>query len=102
MNWLLDWIPLWAWVVAGGVGLIFAYQLLGWKGMIAALAAMVTLGAYRKGRQTGGADALKKQHKANEKAVKDYDAIKNKTGGMSDDDLDAANDPWVRKHGGKR
>jgi len=106
MDWLIDHGAIW-FLPIPALGLVFlAWRFAGFRAALIAAAGvalvMLTGGAYRAGRKSGDADAKAKQHKANEKAVKDYDAIKNKTGGMSDDDLDAANAPFVRKHGGKR
>lgn len=97
IGWLLDHIPTWALVVAGIVILLAAWRLLGLRGLLATLGALVTLGAYRAGRTAGAGDALAKQQKANEKAVQDYERIDAETDRMSDGDLDASNAPWLRK-----
>lgn len=97
-DWLLDKVPLWLWIVVAAVALVAAWRLLGFRGMLAAVAAIVTVGVYRAGRQSGGADALARQENADQEAVKDHEQIEDETGRMSDAELDAANDPWVRKH----
>lgn len=96
IGWVLDFVPLWVWIALGIGALIATWQLFGLKGMIAAAAAIGTLGAYRAGRKTGGADAIARQKKADEKAVKDHDKIEAETDRMSDSELDGANAPWVR------
>ena len=94
---IFDHVPTWVWLILAVIALLAAWRLLGLRGMLAALGASVTLGAYRAGRQSGGADATARQQKANDKAVKDYEKLNAETDRMSDADLDAANDPWVRK-----
>lgn len=98
-GWLLDAIPTWLWILLAIVALVAAWRVLGLRGMLAVLGAIVTLGAYRAGRKAGGADAAARQQRINDKAVKDYDRIKGETDRMSDADLDAANHPWVRRPG---
>lgn len=54
---MIDWIfnfiwtaiPLWVWIIAGGVLLGAAWRTFGWQGVVGGLAALVTLGAYRQG-----------------------------------------------------
>jgi len=97
IGWLLDKVPLWLWLVLAMVALVAAWRLLGLRGVIAVLAALITAGAYRAGLQRGSADALARQKRNDEKAVKDHERIKAETDRMSDDELDAANAPWVRE-----
>lgn len=97
MGWIFDLIPTWALVLAAAVATVLAWRLLGLRGLLAASAAIITAGAYRAGRTHGAVTATERQRKANEKAVKDHADIKAETGRMSDAELDARNDPWVRK-----
>ena len=97
LGWILDHVPFLAWVALAIAGLFVAWRFLGLRGMLAALVAVIGGLAYRQGRKAGNKSALKKQRKADEKAVKDYDKIKDETGSLTDDRLDDANDPWVRK-----
>lgn len=97
LNLLLDYVPTWAWLVLAAIALLAAWRFLGLRGMLAALGAIVTLGAYRAGHKSGNENALARQKKADEKAVKDYEKINSETDHMSDAELDAANSPWVRK-----
>ena len=106
MSWLADHIPIWAWAVPA-LGLVYlVWRFAGLRAALVAAAGiglvMLTGGAYRAGRKSGGADARSKQQKANEKAVKDHERIEAETGRMSDDALDAANAPWLRKRSGER
>jgi len=96
IGWLLDKVPLWLWLLLAAVALVAAWRLFGLRGAIAILAALITAGAFRTGRQSGSADALARQKRNDEKAVKDHERIKAETDRMSDDELDAANAPWVR------
>jgi hypothetical protein len=52
---VLGWVPWWAWVIAGGVLIGWAWKVFGWQGVLGGLAAAVTLGAYRKGWRDGRA-----------------------------------------------
>lgn len=97
LDWLLDKIPLWIWIALAVAGLFAAWRFLGLKGMLAAAAAVGGALLYRQGRKTGSSDALAKQKRADEKAVKDHDRIKSETDRMSDAQLDDANSRWVRK-----
>jgi hypothetical protein len=97
IGWLLDAVPLWAWAILAAVALLVAWRLLGLRGALAAGGALAGVLTYRAGRKAGGADALSRQKKADEKAVKDHDRIEAETDRMSDADLDDANAPWVRK-----
>lgn len=99
INWLLDLIPVWAWVIAAVAAAFALWRVLGTRGLLGALAGLGAFLAYRTGRERGGADAAAKQKKADEKAVKDHDKIAADTDRMSDDELDASNAPWVRKRG---
>lgn len=99
VDWLLDLVPLWVWVIAAVAAAFGAWRLLGTRGLLGAIAGLGAFLAYRTGRERGGADAAAKQKKADEKAVKDHDKIAADTDRMSDDELDASNAPWVRKRG---
>lgn len=106
VNWLIEHVPVWLWAVPGAGLLFLAWRFAGFRAALVAAAGvaltMLTGGAFRKGLKTGSAGERAKQDKANEKAVKDYERIEAETGRMSDDALDAANDPWVRNRSGKR
>lgn len=97
IGWVLDFVPTWVLAVAAVAAAVMAWRLLGLRGLVAAVAAIITAGAYRAGRTHGAATATDRQNKANEKAVNDHADIKADAGRMSDADLDARNDPWVRK-----
>lgn len=53
MDWLWNvvfgYVPTWAWIVIAGLLLGWAWKTFGWQGLVGALAAVVTLGAYRQG-----------------------------------------------------
>jgi len=97
IGWLLDAVPLWAWLILAAVALMAAWRLLGLRGVIAAAGAVAGFLAYRTGRKQGGADALARQHKADAKAVENHDRIEAETDRMSDAQLDAENEKWVRR-----
>lgn len=99
IDWLLDKVPIWLWLCLATAAVITLWRIAGLRAALAVLAVIITGGAYRAGRQSGSADALARQKKINEKAVKHHADIKAETDRMSDDDLDAANDPWLRKPG---
>ncbi len=99
IDWLLDLVPLWVWVILAGVAILALWRLLGTEAALGAIAAAAGVLAYRSGRQSGGADALARQRAADDKAVKDHETIAREVGGLDDDDLDARNAPWVRKRG---
>lgn len=71
---LLDHIPWWGWAVLAAVivGLLWRfYKLIGWQGVAAALAVMVTFGVYRQGWQNAmTAHAAKQINPPTKKAVK--------------------------------
>lgn len=62
---MIDWlfhfawtaIPLWVWVIIGGVLIGAAWRTFGWQGVVGGLAALLTLGVYRQGYRD--ADARK-------------------------------------------
>lgn len=53
IDWLLNFvwtaIPLWVWIIIGGVLIGAAWRTFGWQGVIGGLLALLTLGAYRQG-----------------------------------------------------
>lgn len=61
IDWLLHFvwtaIPLWVWMIIGGVLLGAAWRTFGWQGVVGGLAAFLTLGVYRQGYRD--ADARK-------------------------------------------
>lgn len=70
---MLDWltnaafgfVPTWVWVVAAGLLIGWAWRTFGWQGIVGALAAVVTLGAYRQGwrdRDSRDSDVIGKRH----------------------------------------
>ncbi|MGA0564184.1 hypothetical protein ACO2RV_17195 [Ancylobacter sp. VNQ12] len=110
MNWLLDLIPWWAWVVAAVVALAATYQLwLPLWGRLPSLfkAALITIGAafiaYIAGRNKGAAGALQRA-KDKEQARAD-DILKRGAEARARSDRDAGDgsllddDGWRRKDG---
>jgi hypothetical protein len=53
MEWVLNFIwttvPLWVWIIIGGVLLGGAWRTFGWQGVLGGLLSLLTLGAYRQG-----------------------------------------------------
>jgi len=64
IDWILSAVPWWAWAVAAGLALGLAWRVFGWQGMVAAVVAVLTLGAYRQGR-LDGRGPLGKRHDVN-------------------------------------
>lgn len=63
VSWGLGVVPTWVWVVAAGLAIGWAWRVFGWQGIVGALAAVVTLGAYRQGwRDRGGEDVVGRSH----------------------------------------
>lgn len=96
MGWLIGHLPWWVIVLAGVAAVLAAWRLLGTRGALAALAAGTGVMLYRWGRGQGAEGALEDQRQADKDAVDEYNRVRRETGRMSDHDLDAANDPWVR------
>lgn len=53
-------IPIWVWIIVAGLLLGWAWKTFGWQGLLGAAAAIVTLGAYRKGWKDR--DSLANEH----------------------------------------
>jgi hypothetical protein len=49
VGFVLGTIPTWAWVVLAGIAIGWAWKTFGTQGVLGALVAVVTLGAYRQG-----------------------------------------------------
>lgn len=101
---LLDWIPLWVWIVLAVAALFAAWNFLGTRGMLAVLAAIGTLGAYRLGRQTGREDEASKRRREQEKARQEREdmraegqAAEQVAKGMTDDEARKEAMKWSRK-----
>ncbi|UXN73361.1 hypothetical protein N8D56_21175 [Devosia sp. A8/3-2] len=50
MNWLLDLVPWWAWLLLAAVSVGTAWRLLGWQGALVAAAGLLAAPGYGKGR----------------------------------------------------
>lgn len=68
VDWLLDKIPMWIWVVAAVIAVIVAWRLLGLRGLIATAIAAAGVLIYRTGRKEGADDARAKQVELDRKA----------------------------------
>lgn len=62
-DWIWTLLPWWVWAIAAGLALGLGWRLFGWQGMLGAAIAVLTLGAYRRGRQDG--TVLGKRHDVN-------------------------------------
>ena len=49
LNFVLGAIPVWVWIIVAGLAIGWAWKTFGWQGVVGALAAIVTMGAYRQG-----------------------------------------------------
>ena len=54
VGFVLGTIPLWVWVIIAGLGIGWAWKTFGIQGIIGALVAVLTLGAYRQGWRDRG------------------------------------------------
>lgn len=96
LNWLLDLIPLWIWVIAAVAAAFGAWRVLGTRGLLGAIAALGAFLAYRTGRERGGADAVAKQ-KAKEQKARDTAAeIDSDVGAMKPDEARKELGKWSR------
>lgn len=69
VDWLLDKIPMWIWVVAAVAAAFAAWRLLGLRGLIATAVAAAGVLIYRTGRKEGGDDERAKQAARDRKAA---------------------------------
>ena len=53
-NFLLGWVPGWAWFIVALVVLGWVWRTFGWQGLVGAALAILTLGAYRQGWRDRG------------------------------------------------
>lgn len=109
MSWLLDLIPFWMWLVAGGIALAATYQL--WLPLWSLLpspvkAALIAIGAavlaYRAGRTSGSRDAL--QNAKDKEQARADEILKRGAEARARSDRDAVDprlhdDGWRRKDG---
>lgn len=69
-NWLLHttlgFIPTWVWFIAGGLAIGWAFKTFGWQGVVGAVAAILTLGAYREGWRARDREARGTEHVADD------------------------------------
>jgi len=62
MDWLLDaarnillgWVPLWVWIIVAGLVAGWAWRVFGPQGLVGAVVAILSLGAYRQGWRDRG------------------------------------------------
>jgi hypothetical protein len=96
MTWLFNLIPIWVWIVAGIVAAIFAYRMLGWKGMVAVAAVTFGSVAYSRGVKTGTTSERAKQAKADVDAVVIIQRERDEAEGLTETELDQEFNRWNR------
>jgi hypothetical protein len=95
--WFLSQFPWWAWAVLG-LGVVLAvWRIFGLSAALAALGAVATIVGYRKGVSDGGAVELADQQKAQDQAVKDFQAVKHDVTGLTDKQVTGELQAWVKK-----
>lgn len=69
IDWFLFILPWWVKVGGGVIIALIILRLLGWKASVAAIVAVVTLGAVNRGQQQGWEARLKKDNADADKAI---------------------------------
>lgn len=108
IGWIIDWVPLWLWVVGGGVLAIATAPL--WMPIARGLWAILptpakvllagivaALGAYIAGRNRGRRNAQEEQRRKDAAAERTRVETDREVGNLSDDELDKRLKRWERK-----
>lgn len=96
VDFVLDLVPLWVWVIAAVAAAFGAWRLLGTRGLLGAIAGLGAFLAYRTGRERGGADAFAKQKAKEQKARDIAGQIDQDIGALSPDDAREELKKWTR------
>lgn len=103
MSWIIDHLPWWAWVIAGGA--VLAATVTFWLPIWTALprsakAGLIAIGgifaAYFAGRNRGASNATDAQRGKDAKALKQRLEVEDEIRGMSKSDRDRLVDGWMR------
>lgn len=74
MDWILGTVPWWVWALAAGALIGLAWRVFGWQGMVGAVVAVLTLGAYRQGwRARDDREVVGRKNEAGDVVVRRYD-----------------------------
>lgn len=96
MDWLLNLIPWWAWLLAGAVAIGAAWRLLGWQGALAALAGLLAALSYGKGRNEAYRDLQARRDRENLNASQTRKDIDHEVDQLGSNDLDRNWAQWLR------
>jgi hypothetical protein len=96
MDWLLNLIPWWAYLIAGAVAVVAVWRLLGWQSALAALAGLVAILGYGKGRNDAYRDAQGRSDQNNLKASRNRKEIDDEIDQLGSNDIDERLSRWLR------
>lgn len=95
MDWIINLVPWWTWLLLAAALTGAAWRLLGWQGAVVAAGALVAALGYGKGRAEGAADERGRARDRNLEAVKDRKEIDDEVADLGSNDLDERYRRWM-------
>lgn len=96
MDWLLSLIPWWAWLLLAAVAIGFAWRLFGWRGAVAAAAAVLPVLGFGWARNLGATAERAKRDREALDHVKTRQEIEDDIAEMGSQDVDQRLAWWNR------
>lgn len=75
IDWIINLVPWWGWLIAAAIALGAAWRLLGWQGALVAAAGLLAALGYGKGRAEGKSIMEAEQQRKRDALQDEYDRI---------------------------
>jgi len=75
IDWLINLVPWWVWLITAFVAVVAVWRLLGWQGALAAAAGLLAVLSYGRGRAHGKSQSEAEQTRKRDALQEKYDRI---------------------------
>ena len=96
MDWLVSLIPWWVWLCLAAAVVGVVWRVAGWQGALAAVAGLLAVLTYGKGRTDAYRDERAALDRRNAQAMKDREDVDDEIADLGSNDVDERFARWMR------
>lgn len=95
-DWIISLVPWWAWLAMAVTAVVVVWKLFGWQGALAALAGLVAVLGYGKGRNDAYRDERARADRRNLEAAKNRKDVDDEIDQLGSNDVSDRLARWMR------
>ena len=96
IDWLINLVPWWVWLITAFVAVVAVWRLLGWQGALAAATGLLAALSYGRGRADASAEDRARRDREKLKASQTRKEIDDEIDQLGSNDLDERYRRWLR------